>query len=153
MANAIDVAAYILNQFGSVTTMKLQKLVYYTQVRYLVTYGRPLFDDEIQAWANGPVTPNLYQVHRGRYMLRKGELDWRSSPDALNYAEKAAADFVVARLGARSGEDLRELSHRESPWQKARGDCPPGARCSKQITIESIGSYYCDPSCSNPVVR
>ena len=49
MANAIDVAAYILEQTGSVTTMKLQKLVYYAQVRYLVMNGRSLFEDRIEA--------------------------------------------------------------------------------------------------------
>lgn len=36
MASAIDVAAFILERVGNVTTMKLQKLVYYSQVRYLV---------------------------------------------------------------------------------------------------------------------
>ena len=77
MANAIDVAAYILEQIGSVTTMKLQKLVYYTQVRYLVMNGRPLFSDEIQAWANGPVAPNLYHIHSGRYMIGRGGLGQR----------------------------------------------------------------------------
>lgn len=153
MANVVDVAAYILEQTGSVTTMKLQKLVYYAQVRYLVTHGRPLFEDEIQAWANGPVSPRLYHVHSGRYMVGKGDLGSSGSPDALSCSEKAAANLVVERLGSYSGEDLRELSHGERPWQDARKGHAPGDHCNVQISVESMRSFYCSPSCSNPVVR
>ena len=153
MANAIDVAAYILEQTGSVTTMKLQKLVYYAQVRYLVLNGRPLFEDRIEAWANGPVSPRLYHVHSGRYMIGKGGLGPYGSSDALGHAEKAAALYVVEKLGAYSGEQLRSLSHGELPWQEARVGYAPGARCSVTITVESMKSYYSSTECSNPVVR
>lgn len=152
MANAIDVAAYILEQTGSVTTMKLQKLVYYTQVRYLVMNGRPLFSDEIQAWANGPVSPRLYHVHAGRYMISKGGMGSHGSSDALSASEKAAAKYVVEKLGACSGEQLRALSHSERPWQDARKGYAPGSRCSVPITIASMKSFYSSPSCINPVV-
>lgn len=153
MADVIDVAAYILEQTGNITTMKLQKLVYYTQVRYLVTVGRPLFMDRIEAWANGPVSPRLFRAHSGRYMIGRGALDPYRSPNDLDYTEKAAASLVVERLGSYSGEDLRELSHGERPWQDARVGYEPGERCNEPITIESMKSYYCNPSCPNPVVR
>lgn len=153
MANVIDVAAYILERTGSVTTMKLQKLVYYAQVRYLVMNGHPLFSDEIQAWANGPVSPRLYHVHAGRYMIGKGGLGSSGSAKALSEPERAAANYVVEKLGAYSGEQLRELSHGERPWQDARRGFAPGARCSEPITVESMLSYYASPLCSNPIVR
>lgn len=153
MANVIDVAVYILEQTGSVTTMKLQKLVYYAQVRYLVENGRPLFEDEIQAWANGPVSPKLYHVHSGRYMVGKDGLGSSGSSGALSYSEKAAANLVVERLGSYSGEDLRELSHSERPWQDARRGYAPGDRCDAPITVESMRDFYRSSSCPNPVVR
>lgn len=153
MANAIDVARYILEQIGSVTTMKLQKLVYYTQVRYLVMNGRPLFSDEIQAWANGPVVPRLYHAHSGRYMIDRGGLGPYGSADALSSTEKAAASYVVTKLGALSGEQLRSLSHSERPWRDARKGYAPGARCSVPISIKSMRSFYGSPECSNPIVR
>lgn len=153
MANAIDVAAYILEQIGSVTTMKLQKLVYYTQVRYLVMNGRPLFSDEIQAWANGPVSPNLYHIHSGRYMIGRDSLGPLGDSDGLSDAGKAAASYVVSKLGAYSGEELRSLSHSESPWKDAREGYASGERCKVPITVESMMSYYNSPDCSNPVVH
>lgn len=153
MANVIDVAAYILEQTGSVTTMKLQKLVYYAQVRHLVVNGQPLFSDEIQAWANGPVAPRLYHVHAGRYMIGRGGLGSYGSPEALSVSEEAAAGYAVEKLGTLSGERLRALSHSEKPWQDAREGYAPGERCSTPITVGSMMRFYGSPSCSNPVVH
>jgi len=41
--NVIHVAAFILQQTGTLTTMKLQKLIYYGQAWSLVWDGEPLF--------------------------------------------------------------------------------------------------------------
>ena len=75
MASVYDVAAYILEKQGAMTTWKLQKLVYYSQAWSLVWDDDVLFPEEIEAWANGPVVRELYHAHRGKYRvscLRKG---------------------------------------------------------------------------------
>jgi uncharacterized phage-associated protein len=58
-----DVAQYILDNQGAMTATKLQKLCYYSQAWHLVWDERPLFDERIEAWANGPVTRSLYSSH------------------------------------------------------------------------------------------
>ena len=60
MAKVKDVAQYILEKQGDMTTIKLQKLVYYCQAWALVWTEAPLFEEKIEAWANGPVTPELF---------------------------------------------------------------------------------------------
>ncbi len=55
MASAHDVGKYVLEKRGSMTTWKLQKLVYYSKAWHLVWEGEPLFPEHIEAWANGPV--------------------------------------------------------------------------------------------------
>lgn len=74
MAEVIDVAEYILSKCGPMPTMKLHKLLYYCQAWCLVTQDRPLFDDDFEAWPNGPVIPELFELHRGRFLVRAGEL-------------------------------------------------------------------------------
>lgn len=69
MAQIADVAAYILDKCGRMTVMKLQKLTYYSQAWHLVWTEKPLFDNRIEAWANGPVVRELYNLHRGRFSL------------------------------------------------------------------------------------
>lgn len=65
MASVFDVAAYILERQGPMTTWKLQKLVY-CQAWSLVWDDDVLFPEEIEAWANGPVVRELYNAHRGK---------------------------------------------------------------------------------------
>ena len=67
--NILNVARYIIEQCGSMTTMKLQKLTYYCQAWSLAWDGEPLFEEDFQAWANGPVSPELYQHHRGFFRV------------------------------------------------------------------------------------
>lgn len=153
MASAIDVAAYILEQVGTVTTMKLQKLVYYTQARYLIANDRPLFNDRIEAWANGPVSPDLFHVHSRKYMVGRGDLGSFGSSSALSVSQQKAADKVVELFGSYSGEQLREMTHREAPWADARRGYKPGERCGVEITINAMRSYYSSPACPNPVAR
>lgn len=57
MATALDIAKYILDRRGPMTAMKLQKLVYYARAWSLVWDEKPLFRSRIEAWANGPVSP------------------------------------------------------------------------------------------------
>ena len=50
MASAFDVAAYILERKGEITTLKLQKLVYFAQARLLSLDEKSVFDEKIDAW-------------------------------------------------------------------------------------------------------
>ena len=69
MACADDVAAYILERRTPLTAMKLQKLLYYSYAWHLVWDEEQLFQESIEAWANGPVVPAIYERHRGQFRL------------------------------------------------------------------------------------
>jgi len=54
MARVVDVAKYILEQQNaSITTLKLQKLVYYAQVWTIAESSDPLFTEPVKAWRRG----------------------------------------------------------------------------------------------------
>ena len=96
MAHVHDVASYILNKEGPMTTMKLQKLVYYSQAWSLVWDEKPLFFERIEAWASGPVVPALFQRHRRVYMV--DEWPW-GEHEKLTLVEKASIDAVLDYYG------------------------------------------------------
>lgn len=87
MATVFDVAKYVLEHTGKITTMKLQKLVYYCQAWSLVWDEVPLFEEDFQAWANGPVCPELFERHKGRFevdvSLFSNIPDYNFSQDAI----------------------------------------------------------------------
>ena len=139
MATVHDVAAYILQQRGPVTAMKLQKLVYYSQAWSLVWDERPLFPETIRAWANGPVVYELYDMHRGLFEV----LGWRKGDSTeLDQDEKDTVDSVLDFYGDKSSQWLSDLTHREDPWRHARDGLPPGERGNNEITHAAMAEYY-----------
>lgn len=139
MADAHDVAAAILARTGSITRMKLQKLVYYSQAWQLVFHHAPLFEDRIEAWAEGPVTRVLNDAHHGLYNVAK----WpQGRPENLTSEEIHTVDWVVAKYSHFSAEALSRMSHMDSPWRVARGIVPDGGRSTEEIPREQIRSFY-----------
>ena len=67
--NVLNVARYVVEKLGSMTTMKLQKLTYYCQAWSLAWDDLPLFQDDFQAWANGPVCYELYNKHKDLFLI------------------------------------------------------------------------------------
>lgn len=139
MANAHDVAAYILNRRGPMSAMKLQKLVYYSQAWHLVWDEAALFPEPIEAWANGPVVRALYDVHRGSFNLSAWPLGSESN---LSAAERETIDAVLDFYGDKPAPWLSELTHIEAPWRDARDGLPPGARSDREITQAAMAEYY-----------
>lgn len=148
MATVIDVAVYILCRCGSMTTMKLQKLAFYSQAESLGRRGRPLFDEDFQAWRGGPVCLDLYAQHRGKFLIRDGELGKGHGAAALDADDRRLIDRVCDGLSSMTGNELSRRTHAERPWQEARGELPPSAPCNAIIDKESIRGFYCD----NPVL-
>jgi uncharacterized phage-associated protein len=138
MATVCDVAAYILEKAGPMTAWKLQKLVYYSQAWSLVWDERPMFGDRIEAWANGPVCPVLYNKHRGQFIVKEVAGD----PGALDQTARDTIDAVLMFYGDKHPQWLSDLTHLEAPWRDARGDLPLGAHSSKEIPLDSIAAYY-----------
>ena len=140
MATVFDTARYILNKEGRMSTWKLQKLCYYSQAWALAWTEKPLFDEDFQAWANGPVCPELFHAHRGRYMISAREIS--GDPSQLSADEIDTIDRVLSHYGSMEPYELREQSHSETPWIDARGGLPDGDPCSVVISKESMGEYY-----------
>ncbi len=141
MATALDVAAYILQRQGSMTSMKLQKLVYYCQAWSLVWDEEPLFKDRIQAWANGPVVPRLYEAHKGQYRVSRDSLGC-GDPSTLTANQKDTIRKVLEFYGKQTAKWLIDLTHLEAPWKDARGNLRPGISSTAEITHEAMAEYY-----------
>lgn len=137
--NVFDLANYILSKTGEISTMKLQKLVFYCQAWSLVWDEKQLFDEQIEAWANGPVVPALYQAHKGMFTIANlptGD----SSKFSKNQLE--TIDKVLEVLSPKPAKWLIDLTHMESPWLNARQGLSTSERGNNIISLESIAEYY-----------
>ena len=140
MTSVFDVATYILEKCGPMSTMKLQKLCYYCQAWSLVWDDAPLFTEEFHAWANGPVCKELFYHTQGRYSVSVADEPGDSSKLSANQIE--SIDMVLNHYARHDAQWLSQLTHMEAPWNQARVGVPAGAGCDKVITKESMATYY-----------
>lgn len=139
MATADQVAQYLNATKSLYGTMQLQKLVYYAQGWTLAWTGSPLFQDEIEAWKNGPVIRNVWS--RFKYGVVPDNM-----PQGLSEDEKAIIDAVFEFYGADHGARLSEMSHSELPWAKAREGVAEGANSTAPISQAIMRRFFTQKS-------
>lgn len=141
MVNAIDVAACILKQTGPIPTMKLHRLLYYCQGWHLAWDGEPLFKDPLQAWANGPIVPNVYNTHRNQFIIDSSHPGTGDS-HRLNASQAESVEVVLATYADWSVRQLTLKTHMERPWLETRGNLAPGVQSEALISQETLADYF-----------
>lgn len=141
MTSVFDVAKYILLCKGRMSTWKLQKLCYYSQAWSIAWTEEPIFPEEFEAWANGPVCPVLFYEHQGRFIISEDGLK-KGNPNNLTEDQKDTINVILKDYGDMEPYELRELTHKEDPWKDARNGLPDGAYSNATITKEDMGAYY-----------
>ena len=140
MASVFDVAKYILEHYGSMSAMKLQKLCYYCQAWSLVWDDEPLFSENIEAWINGPVVPALYMQHKGIFKVQPNNISGNSA--LLSPVQKETINAVCDEYSKLNAQQLSDLSHSEAPYINARKGLAPNERGHNVISIADMAEYY-----------
>ena len=140
MPSVFDAATYILECCGAMSAMKLQKLCYYAQAWSLVWDDEPLFDEEFEAWANGPVCRSLFNRTKGKFKVTASDEGGDSS--RLSDNQKDTVNKVLEHYAKHDAQWLSQLTHLEAPWHDARIGLPAGVGSDRIITKESMSLYY-----------
>lgn len=135
MITAMDMALYIIKQhpenYKSTFdgNMKLQKMLFFTNMIYLAENGELLFDDEIKAWTNGCVVVNVRNSYKTAYsnMMTRSKNYVRELDDKQYIAYSKAHD-IFEDLPAR---ELSNINHQFEFWKKRYEDS----------IIDSNGNY------------
>lgn len=129
---------------ADLSNLKLQKLLYYAQGHYLGMTGRPLFDDDLQAWAHGPVVPSVYRSFKSAgagpidpNQVLPDDFDWDAYADVQQHLMK-----VWNTYGAMAAWSLRNRTHRESPWVTTFDSSERGAVIDK----EKLRDFFATPA-------
>jgi uncharacterized phage-associated protein len=138
-----DIAAWIIsfcNERGDpVTNLKLQRLLYYAQAWHLALRGRRLFKDDFQAWANGPIQPNVYAAY---HRFSFAPIGFVPEKPMLPKALEEFLKDVLRAYGHLSAFDLESLSCSELPWSQARSGLAPDAPSHRIIDTALMQSFY-----------
>jgi uncharacterized phage-associated protein len=136
MASVHDVAAFVLEQCGTITAYKLHKLLYYSQGWSLAWDGKRLFDEKIKAYKNGPCVGILFNEHRGVRNLTR----WSQGDSSrLLDDDRETIRAVLNMYGAKSAAELVDMTHQEQPWIDAwTGDQTQ----AHEITTEAMRDFF-----------
>lgn len=142
MNKVFAVAKYILDKKNDITAMKLQKLIYYCQAWSLYWDEEELFEEDIQAWANGPIVPSLYEKHKGMFKIGGRLFEEDLEIAKLNETEIETIDKILEFYGDKSAQWLTDLIVQEEPWRLARVGLSRGERGTQVISKASMCEYY-----------
>lgn len=141
---AIDIANWFIEQFDKnagdvITHLKLQKLLYFAEAWTQLLLDRELFDENIEAWAHGPVVREVFNEFQGA-----GWQPLTASSDIIDFDKDVTGvlEQVLDAYGNVSAKTLEYMTHSDRPWIEARGALAPEARCSNIISKESIKDFF-----------
>lgn len=132
---------------GSLSPKKLQKILYYAYSWVLTLTNddvdhldNKLFDDTFEAWAHGPVLNDIYSKYKsyGYNDIPEYNGEVVELPDDV----EDILNQVWDEYGAFTADQLENLSHREAPWIKARGDATPLSASTSAIYNKDIFKCY-----------
>lgn len=101
-----------------VSNLKLQKILYFIQAEFLVEKNTPCFSEKIEAWTFGPVIPEVYQQYK---IFGNAHIPCVDVQDDFEISEqdKASIDNMIDECSKFTASQLREITHRQTPWKKA----------------------------------
>jgi uncharacterized phage-associated protein len=146
MSAAVDIADRIVRFRADdvgvpIDPLSLEKHLFYAQSFWLVLSGRPLFDDDVEAWRNGPVVPEVYHAYRA--FGSNPVIPAGGRTRSLGNGEiEAYLEEVVDFLGGYSAFQLSRATHAEEPWQNVRGGVEKLNPSSLVIPKMEMCRYY-----------
>ena len=149
---ARSVAKYLIARAAQeghpLTNMDVLKLLYYAQGWFLSLYDQPLFDEELEAWPDGPVQKAIYGEYKSYGYSQIADI-----PEVPTLPEpiKDHLNHIVSVFGVCGGPMLRAMTHSEDPWLNTRGDLSPDERSSRVIQKEDIQDYFSELIRGRPV--
>lgn len=150
----------LLSKQMTVSPLKLQKLLYYSQAWSMVFFGREycLLDEIPQAWVNGPVYPSVYFDWKDKNMCDNltpedfgtTESDvvacFQNFSETVGFTQEEIdlLEQIVLKYGSKTQNHLIFLTHSELPWSEMREGFKPYERSAKELSLDTMYKYYFD---------
>lgn len=106
MPFVIQIAQYTLSKRPLLTTMGMERLVFFSQCRYYALYGSLLYPEKSYKRHTAPVSYELMALHAGKYLARVEDIGMYAG--GLNTQEKESCDWVLANFGGELWKECME---------------------------------------------
>ncbi len=141
-------ADYILQMYGPMSHLKLQKLLYYCEGYHLGYFNSSLIKEEFEAWVHGPVCRSVYNNLKGESVIY-ADLGFNGTNDPQSEViNKLSTDQfqlikdILEELSTWTGLELENATHNEKPWIEARSGYGPADKCENIISKITMQVYF-----------
>lgn len=146
-----------------INNLKLQKIMYYLQAKFLVDLNEPLFDENLQKWKYGPVVPSVYHEYKdnGASNITKDSIATifrnpigNERPNAFGMfvsevyskelileEDRNNIDSVIKSLGSFTGFELVDKTHNHKIWYKDKDMIEQGIQ-GIEYSRSEIENYF-----------
>lgn len=128
-----------------VCNLKLQKLMYFSEGWYSAITESLLTHSDFEAWRHGPVIKSTYHKYKGygAYTIPKDEVAYSTIEELnLHPTQLEVLQWVWDKYGHFDGKYLEEVTHKETPWIKARIGLEPSESSNRIIPKQDIREYF-----------
>lgn len=144
MENSIQIANYVIslcNESGfSISNLKLQKILYYIQWRWLWIYWEKIIDCNFESRVNWPVCRGIHNKYNWNWFLDLTATEPIITPENQEY--DSLINEVVTKYWPLEARDLVSLTHKEGPRIDARKWLTDMQSSNNIITDVSIKDYF-----------
>lgn len=121
MYSVFGIAAYVIQYCVKhhyfISNLKLQKILYFVQIDFLVNLGSCCFEEDIEAWDFGPVIPCIYDRYK----------DWGNSSIILKDEtiplicgkDRDRINDMVDECAKYTAAELVGITQKQRPWKAA----------------------------------
>ena len=128
-SDILDVVTIMLELF----VFKKEKAECISQM-IIKAHKRKPIKEEFQHWVNGPVCPELFNLHKGMFYVDLKTIGKKISGERLSEDEVATVAQVIEEYGGYTAGQLSELTHSEDPWKNTK--------LNEVITEKAIRQFY-----------
>lgn len=149
---ALDISSFFIKK--SISPLKLQKLLYYSQVWFFVKNEQTIFNDKIKAWIYGPVVYDVWSAFK--YMKRSSTIPIkRASNPVFEDSIIIHLENIWTSYGHLSGADLVDLTHNELPWKNSRKGLLKDDPSDNEVIIDkhTTANFFLDSQNKIPFVN
>ena len=121
-----NICTYIISKYGA-SNLEINKYLYMLQAAYMKDHdGKPLFLDDFEAWAYGPVIRNVYDIfkYNGSKKITRENIEtirmltgFQGNILDINEDIRKFIDNSMLKLSRIQISQIVDYTHASRPWQ------------------------------------
>lgn len=140
--NALDIASYLVVSadeidYNSISTIKMQSLLYFCQAYFLMKKGQPCFGDDIIATKNGPMVKHVWNQFKkfGAGNIPKSYISYNLRRNPIEKFDEHLLNDILYKFDDWFATQMLDIIFDQKPFKDA-------LKRNKPVSIKHMKKYF-----------